>query len=72
MEILTVLEDLYHVNPEDEEVVWHQVQGGYENIMFRDGRKVVILFTRNIVSIECYEEMKQWKTTSKKFKKKLT
>lgn len=59
MEILTILNDLYHVNPEDEEDVWHQVQERYETIKFRDGRKVVILFTRNIVSIECYEEMNQ-------------
>ena len=57
MEILTVLDELYHVNPEDVNRVWSQLYNGSDRLKFRDGRKHVQLFVRNIVSIEYFEEL---------------
>ena len=59
MEILTILNDLYHVNPEDVNRVRLQLYDGSDRLKFRDGRKHVQLFVRNIVSIEYYEELKK-------------
>ena len=57
MEIQTVLNELYHVNPEDVNRVWSQLYNGSDRLKFRDGRKNVQLFVRNIVSIEYFEEL---------------
>ena len=57
MEIQTVLNELYHVNPEDVNRVWSQLYGGSDRLKFRDGRKHVQLFVRNVVSIEYFEEL---------------
>ena len=57
MEIQTVLNELYHVNPEDVNRVLCQLNGGSDRLKFRDGRKHVLLFVRNIVSIEYFEEL---------------
>ena len=58
MEILTVLGDLYHVNPDDEENVKEQLITNSPYIFFKDGRKSIILVAENIVSIERVKEMK--------------
>ena len=58
MEILTVLDELYHVNPEDEEKVAEQIANNLPYLFFKDGRKSIILRAKNIVAIEFYEEMK--------------
>ena len=58
MEILTVLDELYHVNPEDEDSVIRQLLRNEQVLSFRDGRKQVYLFAQNIVSIEYYKELK--------------
>lgn len=59
MEILTVLDELYHVNPEDEESVIHQLKTSHSLVRFRDGKKSVILTAENIVAIEYYEKVNQ-------------
>lgn len=58
MEIQTILNELYHVNPEDVNQVWRQLYDGSDRLKFRDGRKHVQLFVRNVVSIEYFEELK--------------
>ena len=58
MEILTVLDELYHVNPEDEEKVLQQINKNYRFILFREREKTIILNTDSIVSIEHYKELK--------------
>ena len=57
MEILTVLNDLYHVNPEEEEKVREQIALNLPYLFFKDGRKSIILAVQNIVSIELYDEL---------------
>lgn len=58
MEILTVLGDLYHVNPDDEWGVMDQIKHGMPELFFTDGKKTVCLMVNNIVSIEYFEELK--------------
>ena len=58
MEILTVLDELYHVNPEDEESVMEQLKHSIPYLFFKDGRKSVCLIVNNIVSIEYYKKVK--------------
>jgi hypothetical protein len=58
MEILTILNDLYQVNPEDEDSVIYQLKRSHSLIRFREGRKSIILTAKNIVSIEYYERAK--------------
>ena len=58
MEILTVLEDLYHVNPEDEARLMEQISLNLPYLFFRDGRKTICLVASNIVSIEYLGEWK--------------
>ena len=58
MEIQTVLNELYHVNPEDVNRVLSQLYYGSNRLKFRDGRKHVQLIVRNVVSIEYFDELK--------------
>ena len=57
MEIQTVLNELYHVNPEDVNRVLSQLYDGSDRLKFRDGREIVQLFARNIVSIEYFDDL---------------
>ena len=58
MEIQTVLDELYHVNPEDEEKVMEQIALNLPYLFFKDGRKSICLIVQNVVSIERFKEMK--------------
>ena len=58
MEILTVLDELYHVNPEDEARLMEQISLHLPYLFFRDGRKAICLVASNIVSIEYLGEWK--------------
>ncbi len=58
MEILTILDELYHVKPEQEWDVMDQLKHGMHQLFFTDGKKTVCLMVNNIVSIEYYEKVK--------------
>ena len=58
MEILTVLDELYHVNPEDEARLMEQISLNLPYLFFKDGRKTICLVVSNIVAIEYLGEWK--------------
>ena len=58
MEILTVLDELYHVNLGYEAIVLQQINKNSPYLFFDDGKKSIILTAKNIVSIEYYGEWK--------------
>ena len=58
MEILTVLDELYHVNLGYEAIVLQQINKNLPYLCFDDGKKSIILRAQNIVSIEYYGELK--------------